>query len=147
MSYKIDCPACKKETFAANIIELIEKCRNEDGYFKCLACGSKGYISKEFKLQEDGEEWKPYLRGIIKLGEKDNTYQPFVYLVSDEPEGPILSQWFCYYKYTEHENGIKKLKLGHGPGGPPVLGKDKLLELVKSLKKLNIITQEELQKI
>jgi hypothetical protein len=38
------------------------------------------------------------------------TYQPFVYLVSDKPDGKIEDLWFVYYKDTRADGG--RLKLG-----------------------------------
>lgn len=119
---------CAGETWAINIDDLIKKHCDKQGWFLCNNCGNAGYVEKKFKTQE-GEAWQPYLKGVICLGAPGNIYQPFVFLVSyalnEEPE----DIWFSYYKDTRSMPG-GKLKLGHGPGGPPVLKADQIVELV-----------------
>lgn len=78
-------------------------------------------FKKAFDLQEPGDTWEPYLRGAIRLGDPDDTYQPFVFMVSYEPDGTVNDIWFSYYKDLRETGG--RLKLGYGPGGPPVLRK------------------------
>jgi len=94
-----------------------------------MTCGGKGYIEKSFDLQEPGETWEPYLKGIIPLGTPGDTYQPFVFLVSYSPNELPNDVWFSYYKDTRSTGG--RLKLGYGPGGPPVLGAEQVLRLIK----------------
>lgn len=122
---------CAQETWAGNIDDLIKFHSNDQGWFSCKACGNAGFIERSFKLQEPGETWKPYLKGIIRLGLPEDTYQPFVFLVSYEPNEEPVDVWFSYYKDTRSTGG--KLKMGYGPGGPPVLGADQLVKLIKFL--------------
>lgn len=49
--------------------------------------------------------------------------------------------WFSYYKDTRPEGG--RLKLGYGPGGPPVLDKDQVKRLIKELLKVNYLSKQE----
>src|SRR5580692_1464588 len=100
-----------KYTGAGNIVDLINDHLDESGWFKC-SCGKKGYIEKRFDMQEGDEIWNPFLRGIISLGDGDEYYQPFVYLVSDTPSGEITSAWFAYYKDTRNLEG-GRLKMGY----------------------------------
>ncbi len=116
-----------------NIVELLEH-RDEQGLFKCV-CGHNGYIEKSFDLQEKDEHWEPFLRGAISLGQSGETYQPFVYLVSDKPEGKIDDLWFAYYKDTRADGG--RLKLGYGPGGPPVLSTNQVRVLMKKVEEID----------
>jgi hypothetical protein len=106
MVYEVKCAKhCKDKSFwAGNIVELLDKGRDSQGLFKA-ACGHPGYIEKSFALQEEGETWDPFLRGAVKLGRPKDTYQPFVYLVSDEPDGPIKDLWFAYYKDMRSTGG------------------------------------------
>lgn len=145
MPWTIKCsdPTCTRYTGATNIVDLIDQHRDDQGWFLC-SCGKKGYIVKSFKLQEVGQIWEPYLKGIIALGDEDETYQPFVFNVSYTPESHPDSVWFSYYKDLREEGGI--LKMGYGPGGPPVLHKDSILELIKQLVTLQIISKEEVEK-
>lgn len=143
MPYTINCSDknCLISTTAYNIVDLVDNYRDKDGWFKC-SCGQKGYIEKNFELQEKGQTWEPYLHGAISLGDIGASYQPFVYMVSNSPEDFPNAFWFSYYKDMRTEGG--RLKLGHGPGGPPVLGKDALTDLIIQLVKLNVYSKEEL---
>ena len=145
MSWSIKCTdsKCGKETWASNIVDLISSHRDKDGWFLCQ-CGKNGYIEKSFKLQEHGETWEPYLRGIIPLGNPGDTYQPFVFLVSYKPHGPANDIWFSYYKDLRTSGG--RLKLGYGPGGPPVLGKDSVIHLVRRLKDIGCLSKAEIDR-
>lgn len=137
MGWQIKCIAnCGRESWAANIVDLIHKHRDSSGWFLC-SCGKQGYIEKRFALQEVGEVWEPYLRGAIPLGEESDTYHPFVFLVSYEPNGEVKDVWFSYYKDLRSSGG--RLKLGYGPGGPPVLGKLVLLDLLNQLIKVECL--------
>ena len=144
MGWLIKCNSkCGKETWAGNIDELIKNHRDSNGWFLCQ-CGKHGHIEKSFDLQEPGETWEPFLRGIIPLGSENDTYQPFVFLVSYEPDGPVNDIWFSYYKDTRSTGG--RLKLGYGPGGPPVLGKEQVLQMMRQMKFIGCLTQEEIDK-
>jgi hypothetical protein len=146
MAWQIKCSdkSCTNETWAANIVALIKNHRDSEGWFLCN-CGRKGYIEKSYEIQEDGEVWEPYLRGIITLGDEDDTYRPFVFLVSYEPNGKSNSMWFSYYKDLREKGG--RLKLGYGPGGPPVLNVDSIKELLKKLKSMKIITAKDISEL
>jgi hypothetical protein len=139
MGWSIQCnnSKCNSVTWATNIVDLIDNHTDESGWFVCAQCGSGGFIEKSFDLQEPGHRWEPYLRGAIRLGGTDDTYQPFVFVVSYEPDGKVNNVWFSYYKDLRETGG--RLKLGYGPGGPPVLGIEQLLSLIKKLNTLGMI--------
>jgi hypothetical protein len=142
MAWQIRCcnANCGKETWASNIVELIRSHRDKNGWFLCQ-CGENGYIEKNFELQEEGETWEPFLRGVILLGKCGDTYQPFVFLVSYKRSGPAHDVWFSYYKDLRPSG---RLKLGYGPGGPPVLGKADVLRLVSELKTIGCLSAREI---
>jgi hypothetical protein len=142
MGWNIKCTdsSCGQQTWAENIVDLIENHRDSRGWFLC-SCGKHGYIEKSFELQEPGEVWEPCLRGLIPLGESGDTYQPFVFLVSYEPSGEVTDIWFSYYKDLRSAGG--RLKLGYGPGGPPVLGKASFLTLLSCLVETQCLTERE----
>jgi hypothetical protein len=149
MGWIIKCLKCtksdnRKKLRVNNIVDLIENHTDESGWFICR-CGKHGYIEKHFDLQEDGEVWNPYLRGVIKLGESGQSYQPFVFLVSQEPDGKVTGVWFSYYKDLRSKGG--RLKLGYGPGGPPVLEKSQLLNLITQLAATRYLTKREVLSI
>jgi hypothetical protein len=139
MGWLIHCTdkRCGQETWSGNIVELIGEHIDASGWFKC-SCGKPGYIEKNFELQEPGETWEPYLRGIIPLGRAKDTYQPFVFLVSYKPTGTVSDVWFSYYKDLRSSGG--RLKLGYGPGGPPVLAKGQLLKLLSHLVRIGCVS-------
>jgi len=147
MGWLIQCnnPACKKQTWARNIVDLIDNHTDQSGWFICTYCKQGGFIEKTFALQEPGKTWKPFLRGALRLGNADDTYQPFVFMVSYEPNGPVNDVWFSYYKDLRSIGG--RLKLGYGPGGPPVLGIEQILSLLKSLIELGLIEKENIKNL
>ena len=129
----------------ANIVDLIQHHTADDGWFVCTTCLSRAYIERSFDLQEgDGEKWEPHLRGIVKLGDSDDTYQPFVFLAGYPNHPDVIDMWFSYYKDLRAHGG--KLKMGYGPGGPPVLNKAQVLKLVGELVKQGVVSKEELLK-
>lgn len=131
-------------TITPNIPAMLDNHLDDQGIFRCR-CGAPGYMERNFKLQEDGQTWEPFLRGAIKLANPEDTYQPFVFLCSSTPDGPIDETWFCYYKDTRKYPG-GRLKMGYGPGGPPVLGNDSIVELVHRMLDMRLLDRKLLQK-
>jgi hypothetical protein len=74
----------QREDATSGPVDLMERYRDKEGWFRCR-CGQRGYIKKSFTTQE-GPVWAPLLKGAIELGDKDDTYQPFVFLVGDQPD-------------------------------------------------------------
>ena len=137
MAWPIECSHCGKVTHPENIVELIKHHLDDQGRILCGQCKKPGYIEKTFKLQEkDAPPWKPYLRAIIRPADyanaPDSTYQPFAFLVSYAPDKDPEDVWFCYYKDTRREPG-GRLKMGHGPGGPPVFNAEEVVDLVAQM--------------
>jgi len=147
MEWEVKCTKhCKDSShWVGNILELLESARDEQGVFFKAACGHPGYVEKHFQLQEKGETWEPFLRGAISLGQPKDTYQPFVYLVSYKPDGPINDLWFAYYKDTRPTGG--RLKLGYGPGGPPVIGTNDFLVLLGRLIAIGAISRADVERV
>lgn len=143
MAWIIKCadPECGHETVALNIVDLLSYHIDSIGLFLCSACAGFGFIKKSFKLQETNRVWKPYLRGIIQLGEYADTYQPFVFLVSNTPTGEMTDIWFSYYKDLRSCGG--RLKFGYGPGGSPVLDKLKFIRLLSRLVSARYFSENE----
>ena len=143
MGWTIECAdsSCGMVTRAENIVNLISNHCDASGWLICR-CGSHGYIEKSFDLQEPSQVWEPYLRGVVPLGKADDTYQPFVFLVSNSPGGKVNAVWFSYYKDLRASGG--RLKLGYGLGGPPVLGKQSILALLCQLVNVRYITEAEI---
>jgi len=147
MGYQIICtnPKCKQLTWANNIIDLIEKHTDERGRIKCTECGSaNAHVFKESRLQEKGETWRRYIRGVITIKTEYKTYTPYIFLTSQTETGEIDGIHFNYYKDTRRKKG-GRLKHGHGPGGAPVLTKDELFQLLKKLINYGCLTKKEIQ--
>ncbi len=136
-AWPITCLHCEKKTQPANIVELMEHYRDPDGWIIC-ECGERGFIEKEFKLQEEGEIWEFRIHRVSRLV-KDATgpYQPLAFWISHyPPEGPINAIWFSYYKDLRNDDdGDGRLKMGHGPGGPPVVDISAIHCLSEELKR------------
>ncbi len=146
MAWEIRCSSsrCGKK-FRADIVEIIKSHLDQGtGRFLCSSCGREGFVEKNFRTQEGGNPWRPYLRGIVSLGKADEIYQPLVFLVSYEPRGKITDLWFSYYKDLRESGG--RLKFGYGPGGPPVLGKANFLDLLTQLVHRNYASRREILK-
>jgi hypothetical protein len=130
---------CRENTRPQNTVDLIKNYRDCEGWLRC-GCGRRGYIEKSFTTQE-GPTWAPFLKGVIELGDAGDTYQPFVFLVGDKPDEHADQVWFSYYKDMRPWGG--RLKIGHGPGGPPVLAAHTVGDLLQALVKLGCIDREE----
>ena len=114
MAWTIKCGdgACAHETWAENIDDLKQTHCDAQGWFLCEKCKGRGYIPKQYELQEGGDPWEPYLRGIIQpKGYGDGVYQPFAFLTSETPDGVPTGVWFAYYKDTRNQEG-GRLKMG-----------------------------------
>jgi len=145
MGWSIQCKnvGCNAKTWADNIVDLIDNHTDQLGWFVCGQCGKNGFIEKKFNLQEPGETWEPYLRGVKRLGKSDETYQPFVFMVSYEPTSMANDIWFSYYKDLRNDGG--RLKLGYGPGGPPVLDTGQLIALLQYLLNLGVVEKSQIE--
>lgn len=90
--------------------------------------------------------WAPFLRGAISLGQRGDFYQPFVYLVTYKPGAAIKEDcelWFAYYKDMRPTGG--RLKLGYGPGGPPVVDAQDLLSLLSQLVAIEVLSPSDVE--
>ena len=148
MAYIIQCgdSKCNSKTGTENIVDLKRNHCDEQGWFLCGHCGSRGYVHKKFELQEGGNPWEPYLKGIIQPRSYSDTagYQPFAFLVSGSPEKEPDDIWFAYYKDFREQGG--KLKVGYGPGGPPVFYITDMLDFVAQLVERGCLTADQVKK-
>ena len=62
-SWLIHCNDCKHVTNPGTVENLADHC-DEMGWFRCSVCSSRGYMKKEFTLQER-ETCEFYLVGIL----------------------------------------------------------------------------------
>lgn len=147
MSYEIVCSSCRKKTWAANIVDLIDNhtdssCGDDGGMLVCGQCGAPGHIYKSSKLQERGKKYNRYIRGVVKFRTSEPTYSPYVFLNSGTVDGQTDHVHFNYYKDTRESGG--KLKHGHGPGGAPAFWRDTILSLIERLVQFGFLTPNDL---
>lgn len=145
MGYLIQCFAegCGETTWANNIVELINEHSTNTGMLRCTACGGfQAYIYKESALQEKGETWPRWIRGVIRIDTGIETYSPYVFLTAEGKDAAVSGIHFNYYKDTRPQGG--KLKHGHGPGGAPVLDKKDFFQLIRKLIASGVISNDEI---
>lgn len=63
-------------------------------------------------------------------------------------EWPITDLWFSYYKdlrgHIREDSTPGRLKMGYGPGGPPVIGIPQLLELLRHVVMLGMTNHSDI---
>jgi len=145
MGYDIQCRKCKEHTWAGNIVDLLRGHTDANGMFLCMHCGDTDtFIYRESKLQEEGDTWERWIKGVIQIDTGIETYSPYIFLTADSEDGEPTGLHFHYYKDTRsHPSG--RLKHGHGPGGPPVLGNKDLFTIISHLVGLGVLSREELR--
>jgi DNA-directed RNA polymerase subunit RPC12/RpoP len=80
MGYLIKCNSCKQDTWASNIVDLVNEHTEKNGKIKCTACGSpNASIYQKSKLQEKDETWERYIKGVIPIKTEFETYTPYVF--------------------------------------------------------------------
>lgn len=142
MGYLIKCSSCQQDTWAPNIVDLInDYLEKESGKIKCLKCGSlQASIFQESILQE-GETWQRHIKGVIPIKTEFETYVPYIFLTAKKEDGEIDGIHFNYFKDTRKTGG--RLKHGHGPGGAPVFAKDELFQLLEKLVTYGCFTKQD----
>ena len=144
MGYPIRCSSCGKETWATNIINLIQEHTETNGKIKCIVCGSlNASIYQKSSLQEKGEAWERYILGVIPITTEFETYTPYIFLTSQAKDGEVQGIHFNYFKDTRGEGG--RLKHGHGPGGAPVLTKNEIFQLLGKLMDYGCMKKEDFE--
>lgn len=147
MAWDIACTNCRGQwTTAENIVDLTNHLHPE-GWFLCGHCNSRGYIKRRYKKRETGLFFWLFLRAMLRpsTSQQTDTYQPFAFLVGESPDDAPkdLLIWFCYYKDTRSEPG-GDLRMGHGPGGPPVLEAAALIDLIAQMVKCRSLNPDDL---
>ncbi|MCX7001352.1 MAG: hypothetical protein NT106_13825 [Candidatus Sumerlaeota bacterium] len=141
MAYTFKCRECSSNTWTANIVELFENYTNASGRFVCPNCKSTDtYIYKKSKLQEPGDFWERWIKGVIRIKTEYETYSPYIFLTAGSEDGDISDLHFNYYKDLRPQGGL--LKPGAGPGGGPVLGVNDLFYVLRHLVKLGVLTKD-----
>lgn len=142
MAYRFHCRECDSDTWVKNIDELFKKHTDSSGRFICHKCKSTDtYIHKSNDLQEPGEIWERWIKGVIRINTEYPTYFPYVFLIADKEDGDI-NGWQCnYYKDLRSQGG--RLKPGAGPGGSPVLAVEDLFHILRHLLEVGVLTKQD----
>jgi len=144
--YPISCPECKQDSWASDIVDLITRFSTSDGTLRCPHCGAGGAsIYRESALQEKGEQWRRWIKGVIRIDSDAPTYCPYVFLTAQEEGAPVDGLHFNYYKDTRSSGG--RLKHGHGPGGAPVLTPRELMRLVERLIRIGVFSTKDVERL
>lgn len=143
MPYEVRCRACGAQTWATNIVDLLNDHTDSRGHLVCLKCSrTDTFIYRSSELQEGPDEvWERWIKGVIRIDSGIPTYSPYIFLTADSEDGPITGLHFHYYKDTRSQPD-GRLKHGHGPGGPPVLRVHDLFTILKHLVAEGIVAKE-----
>jgi len=145
-SYEITCNDCAQKSWAREIVDLIANHSDKRGHLVCSHCKStNAFIFRESKLQEIGEKWSRYIKAVIPIETGVATYTPYVFLTTEDKNGDITGVHFHYFKDTRAAGG--RLKHGHGPGGPPVLSKEEIFQLIRKLCAFGYVTSSDLESL
>jgi hypothetical protein len=145
VAYDIQCRGCRRITWGENIVDLLTYHTDTIGRFVCLYCsGNDTFIYRESNLQEEGEVWQRWIKGVICIDSGIETYCPYIFLTADSEDGEPTGLHFHYYKDTR-TRPAGRLKHGHGPGGPPVLGNRDLFFIIEHLLSIKALSREEVK--
>ena len=81
-------------------------------------------MERTYRLAE-GEEYSIEIWGALRLSDDpESTYQPYVFIYTEQGDDPSLRVWFRYYKDLR-PTGLLLSNLGKGP----MIGARKVIEL------------------
>ena len=143
-AWTIEClnSECGCVTYPENIADLMGRHLDDQGWFVCEECGSRGHIRKPLTTAEGADTW--YLKAIIRpTGYEERMYQPFAFLVGDETEDQPLDVWFRYY-YDKQKQGSPPYI---SPFGPVLKSTDVLKLLVQMVRKGCLETEQVIEEM
>jgi len=144
MAYQIQCQECGKDTWAGNIVDVLEAHTDGSGRLLCAACGApSGYIHQITGLWEKEPEaiWHGYIKGVLRIGTDSSTYVPYVFLTADSVTGEVSGLRFSYYC---NPGPNRRRTDGPGPGSAPRLAPGELFQLVEKLGTCGVINGRDL---
>jgi hypothetical protein len=134
---------------AKDILDLIEN-HTDSGFGEnggtviCSSCGKPATIFRAYKLQEKGRTWECWIRQVVRIPSEIETYVPYMLFTTGSEAGKVSDGvMISYYKDTRKAGG--RLKHGHGPGGPAVLGRDEIKRLIRYLVASKVISVSDVE--
>jgi hypothetical protein len=145
MAYQIHCLKCDTDTWAGNIVDLIDAHTNLCGWLICAQCGeTETYVQQitgRWEKEPDAV-WDRYIRGVLPLATESPMYVPYVFLTADSPKGEVSQLHFGYYT---RPGPTGRLSDGPGPGQAPALTLDDLRQLLVKLGAFGVLRAKELE--
>lgn len=135
MAYRIQCLKCETDTWAGNIVDLIQSHTDDCGRLVCAGCSAPGgYIHWITGL------WDGYIKGVLRVTTKPPMYTPYVFLTADSADGEVSGIRFSYYK----DPGLNGRRTdGPGPAGAPALAPAQVVQLLEKLAAFGVIKLRE----
>ncbi len=143
MTIEIKCLKCDKLTYAKNIVDLINDHTDHTfgengGMIQCKHCKKLGYVLDALKLQKLGQTCNRHIKGVFRIPTEFETVFPYVYLISQKKDQNPIELKIRYYKGRRKDG--KRLKVGHGPDGIPLIHNSGLAKIAEKLLEMKIIS-------
>ena len=143
MAYQIRCLKCEQDTWAGNIVELIEEHTNLDGRLVCGHCEeTETYVDQITGRWEKEPEapWVEYIKGVIRLAADGDASIPYVFLTAHTVDGEVTRLRFGSYRDARPTG---RLADGPGPGEAPALTPEALRQLVVKLDAVGVLSLQD----
>ena len=145
MAYRIQCLLCAKNTWAGNIVDLLDAHTDARGRFMCAQCGARAtyvqQITRRWETEPDAE-WAGYIKGALRLGPASSSYTPYILLTARTADGAVSGIRFSYYK---DPGPTGRRTDGPGAGSAPALALTDVLQLLEKLGSLGLLDPKDLE--
>ncbi|MBZ5707613.1 MAG: hypothetical protein LAN63_19900 [Acidobacteriia bacterium] len=151
MAYKIECRTHGGSN-ASDILDLIEnhtdrRFGRDGGTIICPTCKEPAAIPRCYELQEKGETWNGFFKQVVRIPSDIRTYVPYVVFTTGEEAGKVSDGIMVSYYKDTRDGKQGRLKHGHGPGGPAILGRSELLLLIRYLVEAGLVSAGEIRNV
>jgi hypothetical protein len=147
MAYRIQCLQCATDTWAGNIVDLLDAHTDARGRLVCARCGARETYVQQITgrwEKEPAAVWDEYIKRIIRLGTDSSRYTPYVFLTATSADGAVSGMRFSYYE----DPGLNRRRTdGPGPGGAPALTLAELVHLLEKLAAFGILDSKGLEDV
>jgi len=146
MAYRIECHLCRSDTWAGNIVDLLDWHTDPRGRLVCEKCGATDtsiHTITGLWERESEAAWNGYIKGALRLPADSPTYVPYVFLTAEAPMGAVSRVRVSYYL---NPGVTGRLTDGPGPGSAPALTREDLFQLIERLGAFGIIQPDDLER-